>query len=146
MRADLESLYAFQCEPVGQAMAAVKARSRAAFWGRWEENLADTRIAARGIWVSGVLAGHVSGFPLEGADYLGYWLGEAHWGRGIATRAVHLFLLAVTTRPLRARVAAHNLASLRVLERNGFVVTGSRHSPEDERYLACAEMMLELAE
>ncbi|ERT01307.1 acetyltransferase [Sporothrix schenckii 1099-18] len=56
---------------------------------------------------------------------LGYWLGEAYWGRGIATDAVAAFCdWAFATFPLLLRLEAHvfdgNDASARVLEKAGF--------------------------
>jgi len=56
---------------------------------------------------------------------IGFWLGEAHWGRGIATAA----LRAVTDYAfasfdlcrLQAYVFEHNPASMRVLEKAGYV-------------------------
>lgn len=60
---------------------------------------------------------------------IGYWLGEAHWGRGICTDA----LGAVTTLALEhhglTRVYAlpfsHNAASCRVLEKAGYLLEGT---------------------
>jgi len=59
---------------------------------------------------------------------IGYWLGEAHWGRGIATEAVQLvttyvFDVANLLR-LFALPFADNAASIRVLEKAGFVCEG----------------------
>jgi RimJ/RimL family protein N-acetyltransferase len=60
---------------------------------------------------------------------IGYWIGEAHWGGGIATAAVRAFaehLLAEHTvgptaiERLEATVFANNPASIRVLEKAGF--------------------------
>jgi RimJ/RimL family protein N-acetyltransferase len=42
------------------------------------------------------------------------------WGRGIASAALQSFLSLTTERPLFARAAADNAASLRVLEKAGF--------------------------
>lgn len=56
---------------------------------------------------------------------VGYWIGEPYWGRGIATEALtlasdyafdHLDLIR-----LEAGVYAHNKASVRVLEKAGYV-------------------------
>ena len=58
----------------------------------------------------------------EGERPVGYWIDRAHWGRGIASRALPAFLRIVTARPLVAHVAKHNVASRRVLEKSGFVV------------------------
>ena len=55
---------------------------------------------------------------------VGYWLGKEYWGKGVATRALAEFLRLVTTRPLYAHVAQHNLASVRVLQKCGFTFTG----------------------
>ena len=60
---------------------------------------------------------------------IGYWLGEAYWGRGIATEAVRLVtnwafhshgLLRVFAQPF-----ADNLGSRRVLEKAGYQLEGT---------------------
>jgi [ribosomal protein S5]-alanine N-acetyltransferase len=60
---------------------------------------------------------------------IGYWLGTAYWGRGIATEAVSLFtewafnvhgLLRIFAQPF-----ASNLASRRVLEKAGYLLEGT---------------------
>ena len=68
------------------------------------------------------LAGSVLSFLREDQREVGYWLGRAYWGRGIATRALTAFLGELPTRPLFARAAKDNRASLRVLEKCGCVV------------------------
>jgi RimJ/RimL family protein N-acetyltransferase len=59
---------------------------------------------------------------------LGYWLAEAHWGRGVMTEAVRAFVdWGFTAFPLTRIYAlpyATNLASVRVLENAGFVLEG----------------------
>jgi RimJ/RimL family protein N-acetyltransferase len=59
---------------------------------------------------------------------IGYWLGEAHWGRGVMTAAVrgataHAFDVYRYLR-LEAPVFAWNPASMRVLEKCGYVREG----------------------
>jgi RimJ/RimL family protein N-acetyltransferase len=57
---------------------------------------------------------------------LGYWLGEQHWGNGIATRAVLAFLPVAFEefglKRIVSLVYVTNRASLRVLEKAGFQV------------------------
>lgn len=58
---------------------------------------------------------------------IGYWLGEDFWGRGIATKAVkcitdHGFERGFAR--IHAGVLAYNLASMRVLEKAGYVRDG----------------------
>jgi RimJ/RimL family protein N-acetyltransferase len=43
---------------------------------------------------------------------------------GIATKALTLFLQVVDVRPLFARVVKDNIGSFRVLEKNGFELSG----------------------
>ncbi len=55
---------------------------------------------------------------------MGYWLGEPHWGRGLAARAVlasseWAFESYKLTR-IFAMAFSHNVASMRVLEKAGF--------------------------
>ena len=46
------------------------------------------------------------------------------WGRGVATRALTLFLTEVDTRPLHAHVVNRNIGSVRVLEKCEFRIVG----------------------
>ncbi len=59
---------------------------------------------------------------------LGYWLGEAYWGRGIATAAVRAVVQhgfdALPLNRIEAYVYANNPASVRVLEKAGFEFEG----------------------
>jgi RimJ/RimL family protein N-acetyltransferase len=75
----------------------------------------------------GIELGHGVG---EFTGHLGYWLGEAHWNRGIATAVVESFLTYIwatfRVERLQAEVFAWNPASARVLEKNGFELEGTR--------------------
>ena len=106
---------------VGDASAAEGDR-RAAFLGRWERLLADGTVLARTVLWRGEVAGYVAHFVQLEKPAIAYWLGRDMWGRGIASSAVGLFLPLVEARPLYARVACDNPASLRVLEKNRFEV------------------------
>jgi RimJ/RimL family protein N-acetyltransferase len=63
---------------------------------------------------------------------IGYWLGEAYWGRGIATAAVRAVTEHALATPGLWRVFAlpfaDNRASARVLEKAGFTVEGRLRS------------------
>jgi len=74
----------------------------------------------------GVQLTDVPNFAHDGE--LGYWIGRDFWGLGLATAAVRAFVpWAAAVHGLRrftARVYAGNQASLRVLEKSGFVQEG----------------------
>ncbi len=75
---------------------------------------------------------------------IGYWLGRAVWGRGIATRALAVFLDEMRDQPVYARVARHNIASLRVLQKRGFSVVGEGRVPPDGAHKPVEEIILAL--
>jgi RimJ/RimL family protein N-acetyltransferase len=89
---------------------------------------AESPIDNFAIEVDGELAGGIGitpqGGEIAGVAEFGYWLGRAYWGRGIATQAAAVVVTyAFAERQLRrleAHVFAPNLASIRVLEKNGF--------------------------
>ncbi len=132
---DLETLFAFQADPVAAQLGALKVRSREAFFAHWRQTvLPNADSVVRVIEVAGAVAGSVVSFRLEASEPLsvGYLLGQAFWGRGVATEALRLFLLQhERRRPLVASVAVGNPASGRVLEKCGFVAEGLPKAAED---------------
>ncbi|MBD3162390.1 MAG: GNAT family N-acetyltransferase [Candidatus Eisenbacteria bacterium] len=92
-----------------------------AFRAHWAKVLADETITIRTILHEGAVAGHIVRHSWFGDPEVSYWIGKEHWGKGIATRALAAFLDLVATRPLFARAAKDNAASIRVLEKCGFV-------------------------
>ncbi|MEN6409958.1 MAG: GNAT family N-acetyltransferase [Anaerolineaceae bacterium] len=104
-------------------MAAFTAKDpsdRQAFDAHWAKIRADDGIVIQTILVNGEVAGSVLVYPGDLGPEVSYWLGKEYWGKGIATRALSLFLKSVTARPLYARVVDDNHASRRVLEKCGF--------------------------
>jgi ribosomal-protein-alanine N-acetyltransferase len=93
--------------------------------------------ASFAIDVDGEAIGSVSLHPGHDVERvsgeIGYWLGRAHWGRGIVTDAVRLAtthaFAALGLRRVFAVPFASNAASSRVLEKAGYVREGLlRHS------------------
>jgi RimJ/RimL family protein N-acetyltransferase len=122
--ADLPTLLAHQDDPVAAAMAAFPTRDPVAFFAHWAEIRSDPTVIARAIVVDGAVVGDIVSWIEDGRRELGYWIGQEYWGRGYATGALRLMLEQVPDRPMFARVAAHNIASRRVLEHCRFVHAG----------------------
>lgn len=84
------------------------------------------------IEVEGVSAGGIGIMACEGVarrtGHIGYWLGEPYWGRGIASVAVRAMVRFAAEHlefaRLEAPVFAWNPASMRVLEKSGFIREG----------------------
>jgi len=145
-RDDLPGMYQMQLDPESNRLAVTIPRSAEAFEAHWADALRDPSITAKAILVGEALVGSVACFRRDGRANVGYWVSREHWGKGIASRALKLFLLEVTTRPLYASVATSNGASLRVLRKCGFVVERVQVSPARDRYPECEEAVLVLTE
>ena len=102
-------------------MAGFPARERDAFQAHWEKIRGDESNLLRTIVFGDQVVGNVVSFMMDGERQVGYWIGRAFWGRGIATRALGLLLAETEDRPLYAFAAKQNHASARVLEKCGFV-------------------------
>ncbi len=63
---------------------------------------------------------------------IGYFIGEQFWGNGIATESVRILLSYIETKfdiiRIYAEVFAHNTASMKVLEKNGFYLESVRRN------------------
>lgn len=141
---DLPKLYDFQFDPDANRMAFTHPRNRDAFDVHWEKSLADQSVVVKAIMVGDDLAGCISCFKADGQDSIGYWIGKEYWGHGIATQGLQMLLKEVSVRPLHARVAVANIASIRVLQKCGFDIVGQEHTPASDRYKKCEEAILEL--
>jgi RimJ/RimL family protein N-acetyltransferase len=119
--ADVAVFFAHQQDPEAARMAAWTPWEREQFGIQWAAMRADPTIEAQTIVVNGEIAGNITCWPREGGYEVGYWLGRAHWGRGVATTALALALCRISVRPLYAHAAAHNAPSLRVLNKCGFL-------------------------
>jgi RimJ/RimL family protein N-acetyltransferase len=89
--------------------------------------------------------GTIGSYVSEGTTEVTYWIDRAYWGQGIATQALRLFLEQISVRPIRARAASDNTASLRVLQKVGFRPIGTERSFAPGRGAEIEETILELS-
>ena len=143
---DLPVFFEHQYDPEANRMAAFPARDRSAFMAHWTRILGDDTITKKTVLFDGQVAGNVVSFEQNGQREVGYWIGRRFWGRGVATAALSAFLELVETRPLYARVAKHNVASIRVLEKCGFEISGEDIGPSDVPGVEAEGFILELGD
>ncbi len=87
----------------------------------------------RGVCVDGTLIGNIGVFRKDNVHRLtaelGYYIGEAYWGRGVMSEAVRQMCAFVFENSDIVRIFAdpysHNKASCRVLEKAGFTHEGT---------------------
>lgn len=125
---DLDAFFDHLQHPPAQQMAAFiheDPSDRTAHDAHWARLLENDSVCKRSIELiepSGtpVLVGHIMSFDMQGDREITYWIDHHHWGKGIATQALKQFLGTEQTRPLFGRAAQDNIASIRVMEENGF--------------------------
>jgi RimJ/RimL family protein N-acetyltransferase len=146
---DLPIFFAHQLDPDANHMAAFTTGNpadRDAFMRHWRRILSDDTCMIRTVLFKGEVAGSVASYVDAGLGEpeVTYWLGREFWGKGIATRALSEFLRIQTTRPIYGRAAKDNFASIRVLEKCGFVMVGSDRGFAKARGAEIEEVILKL--
>lgn len=146
---DLTIFFGEQLDPDPNPVAAFTAQDpvkREAYISHWNRILADATTIIKTIVFDGQVVGSILSYEECGKPEVSYWIGEAYWGRGIATQALRVFLTqANQTRPMYARVAKDNAGSLRVLEKCGFTIAGQAEELVDALDEDIEEWILELA-
>lgn len=133
---DLAVFFEQQRDPSANAMAAFTRKDpddREAFIAHWAKILSDGSVRVRTILFDGRVAGSVLSYVESGRTEVSYWIGKEFWGQGVATKALARFVAGIPTRPLHARVAKDNVASIRVLEKCGFIAIGEDKGPSSAR-------------
>jgi RimJ/RimL family protein N-acetyltransferase len=145
---DLPIFFENQQDPEANYMAAFTAKDPAdweAFCAHWDKILSEPTIAVRTIVCLGKVAGHILSYEENNQPEVSYWTSKLFWGRGIATQALDKFLKYVNPqRPIYARVAKDNRASLRVLQKCGFKIIGESKGFAHARGREVEEWILEL--
>ncbi|MFI1993434.1 GNAT family N-acetyltransferase [Actinoplanes sp. NPDC020271] len=129
---DLDVLFEHQADPVAARIAAFPSRRREQFDAHWAKLRRDDTVILRTILADGTVAGNLGSWADGDLRLIGYWVGREHWGRGVATQALTLFLGEVPVRPLHAFVAASNAGSIRVLQKCGFQRDHAQEAREPE--------------
>jgi RimJ/RimL family protein N-acetyltransferase len=144
---DLPIFFVYQLDPTANYMAAFTAKDptdRNAFTVHWEKILYDEGIEKKTIIFNGQVAGQVLSFQQFGEPEVSYWIGKEYWGKGVATKALSQFLNHLKIRPLYARAAKDNIASIRVLEKCGFTIFGEDEGFSNARGEDVEEFILKL--
>ncbi|WP_181804242.1 GNAT family N-acetyltransferase [Streptomyces shenzhenensis] len=133
---DLELFLAYEHDPEAVRRSRFTPRPREAFLRHWRDRvLGNPSGRVRTVVVAGEVAGNIVAWWEGERRFTGYWLGRAYWGRGVGSRALALFLREETVRPLFADTFAENTASVRLLEKSGFVRYDDPEHPADEGYV-----------
>lgn len=149
IESDLPVFFEQQLDADASYMAAFTAKDpadRDAFMAHWKRNLGNQSGTIKTILFDGHVAGYVSSYVDEefGQSEVSYWIGKQYWGKGIATKALSVFLERVQVHPLYARAVKDNIASIRVLEKCGFTICGEGKGFANARGEEVEEFILRL--
>jgi RimJ/RimL family protein N-acetyltransferase len=122
MEGDLPIFYEYQLDIDATRMADFPSRDKDVFMVHWKKIMGNQNNILQTIIFNEQVAGNIVSWEQDNEQEVGYWLGKEYWGRGIATVALTGLLELIKTRPLYAHVVKHNVASLRVLGKCGFMV------------------------
>ncbi|MGK5678301.1 GNAT family N-acetyltransferase [Actinoplanes sp. URMC 104] len=145
--ADLDALFEQMRDPESVRMAAFTAEDpddRAAFDAHMARVRALPDAALHAVTADGRLVGTAGNYVMDGRTEVTYWIDRSFRGRGIAGRALALLLETIPVRPVHARAASDNAASLRVLRRAGFTVIGTEVAYANGRRAEIEETLLRL--
>ncbi|MDQ0797060.1 GNAT family N-acetyltransferase [Streptomyces sp. B1I3] len=146
---DLPLFFAFMSDPEATRVAAFTSADpsdRAMFDAHWQRIRASESVVMRTVLADDVVVGSVGVYGPPAEREVTYWIDRSRWGRGLATAALRALLDAVPERPLRARAAADNAGSVRVLEKCGFTLTGTDRGYAEARGEETDEVLLLLEE
>lgn len=145
---DLPILFEQQLDPEANNMAAITSKNPAdmdAFLAHWTKILADKTVIVKTITADKKIIGTVGSFHMFGQHQVTYWIGKNYWGNGFATAALSKFLQeVVTTRPIYGRAARDNTASIRVMEKCGFILVGYEKNFANARGKEIDEIIMKL--
>jgi RimJ/RimL family protein N-acetyltransferase len=147
VQADLPIFYEQHRDPVAVYMAAFTAKdpdNKEAFAAHWSKISTDPTIISRTVLYGDQVAGSISSFEIGGEREISYWLGREFWNQGLATAVLAAFLQIVTVRPLYGRAAKDNIGSIRVMQKNGFFITGEDKGFANARGELTEEFILRL--
>jgi len=145
---DLDYLFEFQLDKEGGYLAAFMPENHAdksAYLAKYTRLLNDPTVNNQTVMVGDTIAGSIAKFVMEGDAEITYWIDRKFWHQGIATKALKDFLTIETTRPLFGRVAFDNFGSQKVLEKSGFIKTGTDKGFASARQAEIEEFIYRLA-
>jgi RimJ/RimL family protein N-acetyltransferase len=147
VQSDIPTFFDYQLDATANHMAAFTSEDPSdgdAFRSHWSRLLSDGAIRKQAILFDGRVAGHIASYERAGGREVTYWIGRMYWGKGLASGALAEFLHQETTRPLYARAAKDNVASLRVLRKCGFATCGEDRGFSNARREQVEEYVLML--
>lgn len=147
-KSDLAFFFQFQLDEEANYLAAFTAKDpsdKEAYFEKFTKFLDDPIINMQTILIDETIAGSIAKFEREGDAEITYWIDRNFWGKGVASTALKNFLAIENSRPIFGRVAFDNFGSQKVLEKCGFVKTGTDKGFANARRTEIEEFIYKLS-
>ena len=122
---------------------------RAAVDAYWAKLMSSQSSLKYSIEHNDQLVGHIMSFDMPGEDgperEITYWIDHQHWNKGIASESLRQFVQIEETRPLYGRAARDNFASIRSMEKCGFVLIANERGFANARGAEIDEVVMRLS-
>ncbi|MFT4662094.1 MAG: ribosomal-protein-alanine N-acetyltransferase [Patiriisocius sp.] len=144
---DLEIFHQNQATEEANFMAAFTSKNpqdKEAYLKKWAGLMTVDSVHLQSLLLNEAVVGSVVKFEMEGDSDITYTLDKGHWGKGVTTEAVKLFLDIEKTRPMFGRVAYDNYGSQKILEKSDFKKIGSNTAFANTRGMEIAEFIYRL--
>jgi [ribosomal protein S5]-alanine N-acetyltransferase len=144
---DLKTLYQIQTNKEANYMAAFTSLESAQennYIAKYSKFLNEPTINLQTIKIGEQIIGSISKFEMNNENEITYWIDKEFWGKGITTAALALFLQSEYARPIYGRTAFDNIASQKVLEKCGFIKTGTDKGFANARQIEIEEYIYKL--
>jgi RimJ/RimL family protein N-acetyltransferase len=120
---DLDAIFDMMRDPRAAERAAFTAadpENRAAFDEWMLRQRSNESVSLFVVTENGGFAGTAASFLVDGDREITVWIAPHAWGRGVGASALRLLIAREPERPLYARIAAGNAASLALVAKLGF--------------------------
>jgi len=144
---DFEVFYQNQADKEANFMAAFTSKNpydKDAYIKKWTRLMTVDSVHMESILLDDTVVGCVVKFVMGEDSDLTYAIDKKHWGKGITSEAVKLFLEIEPTRPLYGRVANDNYGSQKILEKTGFLKIGTNTDFANARGIEIKEYIYRL--
>lgn len=122
--ADINNFFEYQLDEDANYLAAFTATDptdKKAYLEKYTKLLSYPTVNMQTIVVDDIIVGTVTKFEINNEAEVAFWIDKPFLGKGVATKALKMFLEIEPLRPIFGHAAFDNFGSQRVLEKGGFV-------------------------
>jgi len=146
---DIHKFFEYQLDEEANYIAAFTAKDptdKAAYLEKYTKLLHNPTVNMQTIVVNNAVVGTVTKFEINDEAEVAFWIDKAFWGKGIATKALKMFLEIETKRPIFGHAAFDNFGSQKVMEKCGFQKIGTEKGFANARQAEIEEFVYRLDE